>query len=127
SLLDYRCVRFLLLFFFFSSRRRHTSWPRDWSSDVCSSDLVPGNECQARGGDLYRLPESSGTPTAFLYVRISYCLHARFSTDRATPSYPESSNVRYQPRPKAGGCIPLLARFMVRSGHISNNLVQEHG
>src|SRR6266508_872209 len=22
-------------FFFFSSRRRHTSWPRDWSSDVC--------------------------------------------------------------------------------------------
>src|SRR6266508_4550378 len=26
--------------FFFSSRRRHTRWPRDWSSDVCSSDLV---------------------------------------------------------------------------------------
>src|SRR5437870_11035702 len=25
--------------FFFSSGRRHTSWPRDWSSDVCSSDL----------------------------------------------------------------------------------------
>src|SRR5690625_6555015 len=25
--------------FFFSSRRRHTSWPRDWSPDVCSSDL----------------------------------------------------------------------------------------
>src|SRR5690625_7492204 len=24
---------------FLSSRRRHTSWPRDWSSDVCSSDL----------------------------------------------------------------------------------------
>src|SRR5439155_11417273 len=22
------------------SRRRHTRWPRDWSSDVCSSDLV---------------------------------------------------------------------------------------
>src|SRR5439155_8871438 len=28
-----------LFFFFFSSRRRHTRWPRDWSSDVCSSDL----------------------------------------------------------------------------------------
>src|SRR6266508_1917082 len=26
--------------FFFSSRRRHTRWPRDWSSDVCSSDLT---------------------------------------------------------------------------------------
>src|SRR5690625_597894 len=24
---------------FFSSRSRHTRWPRDWSSDVCSSDL----------------------------------------------------------------------------------------
>src|SRR3712207_7297984 len=27
------------LFFFFSSRRRHTRYWRDWSSDVCSSDL----------------------------------------------------------------------------------------
>src|SRR5436309_7895981 len=27
------------LFFFFSSRRRHTRFSRDWSSDVCSSDL----------------------------------------------------------------------------------------
>src|SRR2546421_10638221 len=29
-----------MLFFFFSSRRRHTRSDRDWSSDVCSSDLV---------------------------------------------------------------------------------------
>src|SRR2546422_4043455 len=29
-----------LLFFFFSSRRRHTRCSRDWSSDVCSSDLL---------------------------------------------------------------------------------------
>src|SRR3712207_7799181 len=28
--------------FFFSSRRRHTRYWRDWSSDVCSSDLAPG-------------------------------------------------------------------------------------
>src|SRR3989440_2961455 len=27
--------------FFFSSRRRHTRSDRDWSSDVCSSDLLP--------------------------------------------------------------------------------------
>src|SRR5207253_5602103 len=37
------------LFFFFSSRRRHTRWPRDWSSDVCSSDL-PGHLLLHRGG-----------------------------------------------------------------------------
>src|SRR2546422_8032006 len=32
---DCSCV----VFFFFSSRRRHTRCRRDWSSDVCSSDL----------------------------------------------------------------------------------------
>src|SRR5947209_13672564 len=29
-----------IFFFFFSSRRRHTRYWRDWSSDVCSSDLL---------------------------------------------------------------------------------------
>src|SRR5207302_7157070 len=38
----YSCVSFFIFFFFFfffSSRRRHTRFSRDWSSDVCSSDL----------------------------------------------------------------------------------------
>src|SRR3712207_7273198 len=35
---DYGEVR--LCMFFFSSRRRHTRYWRDWSSDVCSSDLA---------------------------------------------------------------------------------------
>src|SRR5690625_7647373 len=30
----------IVILFCFSSRRRHTRWPRDWSSDVCSSDLL---------------------------------------------------------------------------------------
>src|SRR5690606_40976579 len=30
----------LCCIFFFSSRRRHTRFSRDWSSDVCSSDLI---------------------------------------------------------------------------------------
>src|SRR5699024_11388744 len=30
------------IYFVFSSRRRHTSSKRDWSSDVCSSDLEEG-------------------------------------------------------------------------------------
>src|SRR2546421_2743514 len=39
-------------FFFFSSRRRHTRSDRDWSSDVCSSDLItivdsPGGKLEA--------------------------------------------------------------------------------
>src|SRR5207247_5861303 len=32
----------VFLCFFFSSRRRHTRSTRDWSSDVCSSDLLTG-------------------------------------------------------------------------------------
>src|SRR5207247_7148641 len=35
----YCCCCLLFFFFFFSSRRRHTRSTRDWSSDVCSSDL----------------------------------------------------------------------------------------
>src|SRR5690625_6374821 len=36
---DINDSNFLRLVVFFTSRRRHTRWPRDWSSDVCSSDL----------------------------------------------------------------------------------------
>src|SRR5699024_550440 len=35
---------YCIVFFFFSSRRRHTRSKRDWSSDVCSSDLMPFQE-----------------------------------------------------------------------------------
>src|SRR4030043_1546246 len=35
-------VSMFFFFFFFSSRRRHTRCSRDWSSDVCSSDLILG-------------------------------------------------------------------------------------
>src|SRR5256885_12751592 len=33
----------VVFFFFFSSRRRHTRLQGDWSSDVCSSDLLNAN------------------------------------------------------------------------------------
>src|SRR5438093_9869659 len=33
-------VCLIVFFFFFSSRRRHTRLVSDWSSDVCSSDLL---------------------------------------------------------------------------------------
>src|SRR5699024_11568653 len=41
--------------FFFSSRRRHTRSKRDWSSDVCSSDLrhPPGQEIYRKGDISY--------------------------------------------------------------------------
>src|SRR5215813_15235787 len=46
-----------LRFFFFSSRRRHTRCGRDWSSDVCSSDL---GRC---GGTGARSPRRAGPRT----------------------------------------------------------------
>src|SRR5690606_40136525 len=51
--------------FFFSSRRRHTRFSRDWSSDVCSSDLAvfsakegvePQSETVWRQADKYNVP-----------------------------------------------------------------------
>src|SRR3712207_6858074 len=43
-----------MIYFFFSSRRRHTRYWRDWSSDVCSSDLNADNA----GPDSRRLAEA---------------------------------------------------------------------
>src|SRR6266542_2071613 len=51
--LSYKLV--FIFFFFFSSRRRHTRCYRDWSSDVCSSDLP----CRPRCG---RCRRTSGSP-----------------------------------------------------------------
>src|SRR5437868_15225926 len=50
------------VFFFFSSRRRHTRSKRDWSSDVCSSDLGRTFRCDrlshtAMFGLLHQLSE----------------------------------------------------------------------
>src|SRR2546429_783093 len=40
-------------FFFFSSRRRHTRCSRDWSSDVCSSDLLVGRRLRKSAVSLF--------------------------------------------------------------------------
>src|SRR2546422_5963047 len=53
----------MLLFFFFSSRRRHTRCSRDWSSDVCSSDL----ECTEH---LYEFLDKELTPEVEREIRV---------------------------------------------------------
>src|SRR2546422_8379308 len=47
---------FFFFFFFFSSRRRHTRCSRDWSSDVCSSDLAWGFYGASLGYHLTEVP-----------------------------------------------------------------------
>src|SRR5690606_41148296 len=44
-------VRWITYSFFFSSRRRHTRFSRDWSSDVCSSDLLYQQQRATKKGD----------------------------------------------------------------------------
>src|SRR5690625_6856354 len=61
--------------FFLSSRRRHTRWPRDWSSDVCSSDLPCGLTRGPWLGQLGRHQPRSpvvtgGLPTAWSTVEL---------------------------------------------------------
>src|SRR5256884_3764002 len=48
-----RCT-YSMRYFFFSSRRRHTRCSRDWSSDVCSSDLCLQTLEADRGSTLIR-------------------------------------------------------------------------
>src|SRR5215213_11208892 len=60
SSVDVHCA-----FFFFSSRRRHTRLVSDWSSDVCSSDLVDI-------ADASRLVEAAGAEGARAAVNFPF-------------------------------------------------------
>src|SRR5437868_10350446 len=53
-------------FFFFSSRRRHTRSKRDWSSDVCSSDLNEKLLSEARAERQRMLREARDTKNAII-------------------------------------------------------------
>src|SRR5690606_40040016 len=69
--------------FFFSSRRRHTRFSRDWSSDVCSSDLViiiflkrmPITMCRVAGIPIFM--ETAG----LLVLRFQVVLHVLIYTE----------------------------------------------
>src|SRR5690606_38213423 len=50
---------------FFSSRRRHTRFSRDWSSDVCSSDLFNPNKSRYTSRRL-------GSIGAYRFINIQY-------------------------------------------------------
>src|SRR5699024_11833904 len=80
-----------LFFFFFSSRRRHTRSKRDWSSDVCSSDLLflrYENYCQLnKCSSIFYL-------FLFLLTTISIFLHSCSQNNQSNIDY--NSNRIYQ-------------------------------
>src|SRR5215510_9934577 len=64
---------YLHYFFFFSSRRRHTRWPRDWSSDVCSSDLTSSGEaCRRRNREPWRLSATASLASASIVAALGW-------------------------------------------------------
>src|SRR5207249_5706037 len=65
------------LLFFFSSRRRHTRSKRDWSSDVCSSDLRHERVMTAASG------------TASMIVCRSSSSAVRTKSEKMNIQYPE--------------------------------------
>src|SRR3989449_7659378 len=86
---------FFAFFFFFSSRRRHTRCSRDWSSDVCSSDLLcPTYSGRARGcgprtgRPLGRQPRTAATRRGWRRVVSSSC---GATSALGMPQWPASS------------------------------------
>src|SRR6267143_59429 len=85
--------RTFVVFFFFSSRRRHTRWNCDWSSDVCSSDLVRHDSAMIVQVGFLSACDVNGEPSATKRFLTSCVWQLLFTTDvlgsapmRAPPS-----------------------------------------
>src|SRR5216684_9047472 len=78
-----------LLFFFFSSRRRHTRCSRDWSSDVCSSDLLFINPLRYSRQDIKSCFDDAGGLRAGAAVRIA---GVDVGTVRSVRAKPQNKN-----------------------------------
>src|SRR5271170_3756508 len=81
--------------FFFSSRRRHTRSTRDWSSDVCSSDLrdvygVPDLEGQLRNTIVARMTDSfAQSSVPFLDMAANQAALGQKIVETVKPSFAE--------------------------------------
>src|SRR2546427_8390695 len=115
-----------LLFFFFSSRRRHTRFDCDWSSDVCSSDLLGQLPAWARLGERpahnpFTLGVASGDPepdNVLLWTRLTPPLSQLGETDTtAMPALKIRWELAHDP----------LFRHIVRSGEAMAQPEWGHG
>src|SRR5438105_12083787 len=81
--------------FFFSSRRRHTRSTRDWSSDVCSSDLPCHSPCGLRN---VLIPSADpGEHASEDHAPSGVCALRLGETDRHWPDRPVAFLTEYRP------------------------------
>src|SRR2546422_11729552 len=97
--------------FFFSSRRRHTRCSRDWSSDVCSSDLL-------RYNFVYRADRGWVYAIRSLDTGAGQMQDVIMEREGSGPEYPTievaASSATYRPKGPAGGRGWTLRRGAVR-------------
>src|SRR3712207_8076839 len=85
-------VRRIWRYCFFSSRRRHTRYWRDWSSDVCSSDLTEPGPLRAL---LAGLDRRAGVDAGVAVPdRLAVLLHAVVLDEGQRPVQPRSEERR---------------------------------
>src|SRR5690349_23746393 len=106
-----------MFFFFFSSRRRHTRSLRDWSSDVCSSDLVEHRDAkeldQLSGGGRHqgacariRATDRKSTRLNSSHVEISYAVFCLKKKKHKDSDKKSNSHLEGQRRASRGARQP---------------------
>src|SRR5438309_7183928 len=107
-------VRFL---FFFSSRRRHTRWNCDWSSDVCSSDLLlRDHRNSSYCGSRTKVSESGpqGVPPG--HGGCTHHIRNSFEPTRCPPCVPTvpSREVKVRRKVPSEPCLPVILNESLR-------------
>src|SRR3712207_484163 len=101
-------------FFFFSSRRRHTRYWRDWSSDVCSSDLrlrsSPTGDAELPVGGAASGGGAPPQATTVLVAAMSTAARTDLPTCRLTRRAPSETGTAPRCRPARPRCTSPWGR-----------------
>src|SRR2546429_4181685 len=98
----------IFVFFFFSSRRRHTRCSRDWSSDVCSSDLVAEGVERAAQLEFLARCGPIGVQGFLLGKPVEASLAAAEARAAAVRARQALENAAFAPRRDAGAALGLF-------------------
>src|SRR5690606_39869542 len=94
---------------FFSSRRRHTTFSRDWSSDVCSSDLQYSldHEAETEASIIAEIERYMAIPGQALSYKIGQ-LKIRELRNRAEAAFGDEFNIgEFHNKVLESGTVPL--------------------